>query len=109
MKTEFGTYTSRKIEAAMCHAAANMYAWKSGNTEVTIGLNGATNTPCARVWLHGNHIATVTRVRHDTTNLQVWRDVLIRWPIKTTISRLRALGADVVVKKTVVYLDGQKL
>lgn len=44
----------RKIESLMNEAVINALNWKSGNTEVKTDL--ANNS---RVFLHGNHIATV--------------------------------------------------
>ena len=109
MQTKLGTYTSRKIEVAMCAAVHDIRNWKEDNTEVRVGLNGATQTACARVFLHGNHIATLTQTAHDSLSLQVWPDVLRRWPTNTTLSRLRALGADVRVAKRIVYLNGEAI
>lgn len=106
MQTKLGTYTSRKIEQEMCAAAAGMRDWNCDNTSVQIGTNAANGAPTARVYLHGNHIASVTQVRHDELSLQVMSGVLADWPTNTTISRLRALGADVRVDRRKVYLNG---
>jgi len=67
----------RKIERQMCDAIAKGKDWKSGNTQV-ITINDVT-----WVYLHDNHIATVT----DT-------DVTIYdggWQSNTTKSRLNAI------------------
>jgi len=107
MKTKLNTYTARKIEVFMCDAVFSMRDWREGNTSVEIGTNEATRTPCARVYLHGNHIATLTQVRHDALELTVMRDMLARYPTTTTQSRLRALGANVYQKAHVVYLNDE--
>ncbi len=69
----------RKIEEAMCDAIASGRDWSSSNTSVfTWG-----RFPGARVFLHGNHIATVTDERveiHDGG-----------WQTVTTKSRLNAI------------------
>lgn len=107
MQTKLGTYTSRKIEQRMCAAVADIYNWHEDNTEVRVGLNEATGQTCARVYLHGNHIATLTQVRHDKLELNVIRSTLHDWPTNTTISRLRALGADIRLDRRNVYLNGE--
>lgn len=107
MQTKLGTYTSRKIEQQMCAAVADLYQWRSDNTEVRVGLNEATGQLCARVYLHGHHIATLTQTRHDKLELNVIRSTLIDWPTATTLSRLRALGANVRVKAHAVSLNGE--
>jgi len=97
----------RKIEQAMRDAAYHFYAWRNANTEVKVSINECTGAPVCRVYLHGNHIANVNQVAHDKMELQVMTDTLSRWPSNTTISRLRALGADVTVRDHRVYLNSK--
>ena len=67
----------RKIERQMCDAIANGKDWKSGNTQV-ITINDV-----AWVYLHGNHIATVT-----DNSVSVYDG---GWQSVTTKSRLNAI------------------
>jgi hypothetical protein len=83
----------RKIEREMLDALRNGRDWQSGNTRVTAD---------GRVYLHENLIATWCNGA-----LEVNRATLARWPTTTTISRLRALGADVCRRDFTPYLDGQ--
>ena len=73
-----------KIELEMKAAVANRRNWKSGNTEVVADSN------TAKVYLHGNHIATI-----NGNNVEVNMDTVRRWPTNTTLARLRALGVSV--------------
>jgi hypothetical protein len=41
--------------------------------------------------------------------VQVDTATLLEWPTRTTMSRLRALGADVCTRKGVVMLDGEEV
>ena len=67
----------RKIERQMCDAIRDNKSWRSGNTEVQ-------NTPYGSlVYLHGNHIATVT---DDAVQLFDGG-----WQTNTTKSRLNAI------------------
>ena len=67
----------RKIERQMCDAIRDNNSWRSGNTEVQ-------NTPYGSlVYLHGNHIATVT---DDAVQLFDGG-----WQSNTTKSRLNAI------------------
>lgn len=81
----------RKIDAEMKTAVANHRSWKSSNTEVVADSN------TVKVYLHGNHIATV-----NGKNVEVNMDTVSRWPTNTTLSRLRALGVSVRRVKGVV-------
>ena len=68
----------RKIESQMVAAINSNKNWKSGNTEVRTD-----DANISRVFLHGNHIATVTD-----------DDMMIMdggWQSNTTKSRLNAL------------------
>ena len=69
----------RKIEEQMNQAVANSKSWTSANTSVTYcEENGE-----SRVYLHGNHIATV-----GEDFLQIFDG---GWQTNTTKSRLNAL------------------
>ena len=46
----------RKIESLMCQAVSNNQDWRLANTEVQYDATTGNST----VYLHGNHIATVT-------------------------------------------------
>jgi len=73
----------RKIERQMCEAIRNTTDWKSGNTRVTNFYDYDKKQLTTCVYLHDNHIATVT----DT-------DVTIYdggWQSNTTKSRLNAI------------------
>ena len=71
----------RKIEQQMCDAISNNKDWKSGNTQV-ITLN-AMGSFVSFVYLHGNHIATVT-----DDSVRVYDG---GWQSNTTKSRLNAI------------------
>lgn len=91
----------RKIEQQMVNAVRNKAVrFVNGNTWVS------SDGDKSQVFLHNNHIATV---HHDTGKLGVNRYTLRKWPTKTTISRLRALGAKVETRKGIVYLNGEAL
>jgi hypothetical protein len=71
----------RKIERQMCDAIANGKDWKSGNTQV-ITINDV-----AWVYLHGNHIATVTDT--DVTVYDGgWRSVTSKSRLNSLINNL---------------------
>lgn len=100
----------RKIERAMLDAIKNRKSWRSGNTEV-VYLEEVESPTLARiehakVYLHGNHIATwdYSRNRADANP-----STLKRWPTATTKSRLRALDVDVYTKNCVTYLYDQAI
>ena len=69
----------RKIESLMCQAVSNNQDWRLANTEVQYDAT----TGNSNVYLHGNHIATVTE------------DTMVifdgGWQSNTTKSRLNAL------------------
>lgn len=70
--------TMRKIEQQMIQAIKDNKAWRSGNTEVTLGNDGV-----SYVFLHGNLIAEV-----DDTSITVYDG---GWQSNTTKSRLNAI------------------
>ena len=71
----------RKIETEMNTAIRNGHAWSKDNTCVTYD---PTNNMSAEVYLHGNHIATVT-----DTDLTLYSGG--GWFTNTTKSRLNSL------------------
>ena len=71
----------RKIETEMNEAIRNGHAWSKDNTCITYD---PTNNMSAEVYLHGNHIATVT-----DTDLTLYSGG--GWFTNTTKSRLNAL------------------
>ena len=71
----------RKIETEMNQAIRNGHAWSKDNTCVTYD---PTNNMSAEVFLHGNHIATIT-----DTDLTLYAGGA--WFTNTTKSRLNAL------------------
>ena len=73
------TSPMRKIEQQMIQAVANNKSWTNANTSVTY----CPETDESRVYLHGNHIATV-----GDDFLQVFDG---GWQTNTTKSRLNAL------------------
>jgi len=86
----------RKIELMMNRAIQNSENWNCANTMVTSHNNGM-----SEVFLHGHHIARVWRFGDE---VQVNTETLINWPTRTTMSRLRALGADVCTRKGVQFI-----
>ena len=68
----------RKIESQMLAAIQANKCWKSANTEVFTNDNNA-----SLVYLHGNHIATVT-----DNNVRIFDG---GWQSNTTKSRLNAI------------------
>ena len=89
----------RKIESIMLKAIYSGTLFAKDNTRVDI-----TDT-CAEVYLHGNHIATVSR----SGAVDVNTNTLLEYPTRTTLSRLRALGVDVSIRKGEVILNGEPL
>jgi len=73
------TSNMRKIEQQMIEAVANNMSWTNANTSVTY----CPESDESRVYLHGNHIATV-----GDNFLQVFDG---GWQSNTTKSRLNAL------------------
>lgn len=88
----------RKIEKQMLAAINSRKCWAGGNTSVVAGDGYSSIT------LHGNHIATVY---HNGAGTVVREDTLAKWPTRTTMSRLRALGVSVGTRKGTVILNGK--
>jgi len=98
----------RKIESEMVFNVLTGRDWSQANTS-TKRIHGADAK--VSVYLHGNHIATVWNACdiRDRWAVEVNTDALRRWPTRTTMSRLRALGVDVCTRKGKVMLDGVAL
>jgi hypothetical protein len=104
----------RKIEQNMLNAIAAFdnnratpsdgATWQQDNTRVLYWDNGG--VPFSSVWLFGNLIGEYW---HNTGEFTVSRHTLREWPTPTTISRLRALGANVYRRAGRVYLDGEAI
>ena len=94
----------RQIEVLMNQAVQSKLAMTQNNTSVSYDkwLN------VSRVYLHGNHIATMS---HDFSPVKgyVMLDTLRDYPTRTTCSRLTALGFKVNVKQGLIYLDGEAI
>lgn len=88
----------RVIEKKMIDAIKQGRNFTLDNTHVKIDAN------TAHVFLHGNHIASVTH-----GNVRVNVNTLRAYPTPTTKSRLRALGVNVYTKKGITYLNGEEV
>ena len=84
----------RKIESQMCQAIQNNKTWSSGNTQVI------TEDNTSKVYLHGNHIATVT-----DDNMTIFDG---GWQSVTTKSRLNALCVEFCVTGEGVFQKNYK-
>ena len=88
----------RVIEKKMVEAIQQGRNFTLDNTHVKIDAN------TAHVFLHGNHIASVTH-----GNVRVNVNTLRAYPTPTTKSRLRALGVDVYTKNGITFLNGEEI
>ena len=88
----------RVIEKKMVEAIQQGRNFTLDNTHVKIDFN------TAHVFLHGNHIASVTN-----GNVIVNEDTLRAYPTPTTKSRLRALGVNVYTKDHKTFLNGEAI
>ena len=103
-----GGICMRKIETEMNAAVMLGRDWTQANTS-TKRIYGADAK--VGVYLHDNHIATVWNAcdGRDRWTVEVNTRTLSEYPTRTTMSRLRALGADVCTRKGQVMLDGEAL
>lgn len=87
----------RKIEQQMIAAVKAKKNWESGNTRVE------KVDEFMDVYLHGNHIACVgwQAVPNPTT--------FKRWPTRTTVSRLRALGINASIRQFAPCINGEPI
>jgi hypothetical protein len=99
----------RKIEQQMNRALTLALNWSKDNTAVyyiSATESGNPHGDRAEIYLHNNHIATYW---YEARALEVNVNTLKRYPTMTTRSRLRALGADLVSKRGVLYLNGKAI
>lgn len=98
----------RKIERDMLKAIELRCNWRSGNTEVIQYARFCNALPCytAEVVLHGSVIATVDYYSGGDNVVTPARATFQRWPTRTTVSRLRALGVDARVRQGIPYIGG---
>jgi len=103
----------RKIESEMVTAIQSGTPFLKDNTEVRVvhvlGDTEADDFDVMNVYLHGNEIASVFHAGTPDEFTTVDLGTLRRWPTRTTMSRLRALGVDVCTRKGEVLLDGVAL
>lgn len=103
----------RKIEKSMVAAIKAKRGWSSGNTRVVyepaITLPHHVRAENSRVFLYGNHIATIF---HDKELSERYPNGVVnqltfkRWPSRTTCSRLRALGIGAHLVNGAPCIDG---
>ena len=77
----------RKIETNMCRAVANRNNWANANTQVTISAE----TNDANVYLHGNHIATVSN-NEITLFDGGWQSVTTKSRVNALLETFTGLG-----------------
>lgn len=92
-----------KIERAMVDAVRTCNPVCIGNTTVTI-VDHNNGLYERNVYLHGNHIASITGRYEQQDSCRVNLRTLCAYPTRTTLSRLRALGVDVVIRKGHIML-----
>lgn len=90
----------RKIGQDMVTAINFDKNFQRDNTMVVCNRHGAD------VYLHGNHIAHVDNGPMGSFKVTVNTETLMKYPTRTTLSRLRALGVDVHQKNYDIYLNG---
>lgn len=95
----------RKIEKAMIEAIKCKKSKTIDNTaiEYLTALDTPTHARIeyAKIYLHGNHIASYA---YELDRFDYNPVTLASWPTRTTKSRLRALGFDVMTKKGRVFV-----
>ena len=99
----------RKIEQQTIEAIKARKDWRCANMRVFYISPAESGNPHggrSEVYLHGNHIADYW---HDDNTVAVNTRTLSQWPSNTTLSRLRALGANVRRCKGVILLNDQPL
>ena len=95
-----------QLEKEMNAAISKGIHWSKDNTKV---IRDPACRDYADVYLNDNRIATVLTGNWLTTSVRVNVDMLRRYPTRTRISRLRALGVDVCIHKGEVLLDGEPI
>lgn len=97
----------RKIESLMCNAVTQRIPWQLNNTTVTATKE---NDPYHQfhvstyvtIYLHGSRIAY--QDPYQPHELRIDHATLKKYPTRTTLSRLRALGFDLHVLKGKLYV-----
>lgn len=94
----------RKIESEMLAAITSKSSFSKDNTQVSyfpkIDLPNHSRIETSKVYLHGNHIATVVHPTFFADGRTVVnKDTLADYPTRTTCSRLRALCVAASLKK----------
>lgn len=101
----------RKIEKEMLQAVVNKSNFAKDNTQVIyypeINEQRHSRMETSKVFLHGNHIATVCHSEPHKGKVVVNKDTLTAYPTRTTTSRLRALGVHVNIKQGLPYINGE--
>jgi hypothetical protein len=96
----------RKIEKLMLKAINEVKPFRLDNTEVIIHASHPASSRTIEVKLHGHSIALISGADGFlTVNIETLRN----WPTRTTKSRLRALGADLVSKRGKLFLNGKEV
>tara|TARA_R110000868_G_scaffold265181_3_gene523971 strand:- start:340 stop:621 length:282 start_codon:yes stop_codon:yes gene_type:complete len=90
----------RVIERNMLDAIETKVNWVGDNTEVVYHPNA----DYSKVYLYDNLIAWVL---HGEGVTIVSRETLAKHPTRTTKSRLRAMGVDVMTNMGTTYLNGE--
>ena len=95
----------RKIEQKMLDAIKAKNSVFLGNTNVffvSARESGNPHGSRSEVWLFDNQIACFW---HESGELEINDYCLKRWPTNTTLSRLRALGANVYRRNGIAYIN----
>ena len=90
----------RTIETKMLEAVINKTNWQLDNTSVK--YNAETDT--SRVHLFNNHICSYHHRKDNAPRAN--KTVFTKYPTRTTVSRLRALGIDARVKNKQPTING---
>jgi len=101
----------RKIEKEMLQAIKNKTNFHKGNTSIVyypaIETETRVRIETSKVFLHGNHIATVIHEAPYNGRVVINKDTLAQWPTMITASRLCALGHHVNISKGQAYINGE--
>lgn len=96
----------RKIEKEMLLAISEKRTWENDNTRVEylhdIDTPLHARIEMSKIYLDGNHIATVCYELKRTDYNPV---TLRKWPTRTTFSRLNALGIRAGKRKGITYIN----
>ena len=90
----------RTIETKMLEAIINKTDWQLDNTSVKYDAQ----TDTSRVHLFYNHICSYPHRKDKAPRVN--KTVFAKYPTRTTVSRLRALGIDARVKNKQPTING---